>query len=285
MSALAGLTPMQALRGVQDMLGAYDDARSDARLIVCHVLGCDLGGLLMRQVPLTPAQAQQIQVLAAKRRAHVPVQYLLGEAYFYGRRFSVTSDVLIPRFDSESMIAWAVGHLPPRGRAVDVCTGSGCLAVTLKLERPDADVCASDISDAALRVAKHNAKALGAEIAWAQGNLLQPFGAQRFDCILANPPYIPTADLDGLQQEVAAHEPRLALDGGTDGLVLMRALVQQAKTLLHPGGLLCVEMGYDQGERVAALFAANAMTNIEIHLDMERRPRFVTGTRKEERAC
>ena len=142
----------------------------------------------MQQAPLTTAQAQQVQALVARRKAHVPVQYLLGEAYFYGRRFTVTPDVLIPRFDSESMLAWVVQHLPPHGRAVDVCTGSGCLAVTLKLERPDAQVCASDISAAALRVAQQNADALGAEIAWTQGDLLQPFEGRQFDCILANPP-------------------------------------------------------------------------------------------------
>lgn len=284
MCTLTGLMPLQALRCVQGMLGTYEDARSDARLIVCHVLGCDLGGLLMQQAPLTTAQAQQVQALVARRKAHEPVQYLLGEAYFYGRRFSVTPDVLIPRFDSESMLAWVVQHLPPHGRVVDVCTGSGCLAVTLKLERPDAQVCASDISAAALRVARQNADALGAEIAWTQGDLLQPFEGRQFDCILANPPYIPTADLQGLQVEVAAHEPRLALDGGADGLVLMRELVRQAKRVLRPGGQMCVEIGCEQGEQVAALFAAHAMTQIEIHLDMQRRPRFVTGTRKEERA-
>ena len=284
MSALQGLQPIEALREVQHMLGTYDDARSDARLIVCHVRQSELGKLLTQREPLTQQEARLIQALVARRRRHEPLQYLLGEAYFYGRRFSVTPDVLIPRFDSETMVAWAVAHMPRHSRAVDVCTGSGCLAVTLKLERPDADVFASDLSAAALSVAKQNAGELGAQITWAQGDLLQPFCDQTFDVILSNPPYIPTADVAGLQREVAAHEPRLALDGGKDGLVLIRTLVRQAQALLRPGGLLCVEMGDEQGEAVRALFAAHGMTEIEIHLDMQWRPRFVTGTRKEERA-
>ena len=130
---------------------------------------------------------------------------------------------------------------------------------------------------AALGVARQNADALGARSRGRRGDLLQPFEGRQFDCIPRQSAVYSHGRSTGVAGGGAAHEPRLALDGGVDGLVLMRELVRQAKRVLRPGGQMCVEIGCEQGEQVAALFAAHAMTQIEIHLDMQRRPRFVTG--------
>ncbi|MEO5922539.1 MAG: peptide chain release factor N(5)-glutamine methyltransferase [Bryobacteraceae bacterium] len=213
-----------------------------------------------------------------------PTQYIVGKQEFYGRDFRVTTDVLIPRPETEHLIEAAIERLSatsrsrlcnePRASAsgyqvLDVGTGSGCIAITLALET-NAQVTATDISHAALQVAKENAERLGATVHFLERDLI-PEG--RFDLIVSNPPYVPLTDKPTLQREVRDHEPELALYGGDDGLDIYRRLIPAASRALNPGGWLMMEIGATQGAAVSAMLAAWA--EVKILDDLAGLPRIV----------
>ena len=205
-----------------------------------------------------------------------PLPYVLGRWHFYGREFAVTPAVLIPRPETETLVehalAWLRAH-PDRRRVTDVGTGSGALAVTLAAEKPAVRVTATDISPAALEVARRNARrhSVADRIAFVETDLLTAL-AGAFDLIVANPPYIPIAELANLP--VAQHEPREALDGGADGLATIRRLLAQAQTRLAAGGALMLEIAASQGgaARAAALEAFPA-SKVVVHPDLAGRDR------------
>ncbi len=212
----------------------------------------------------TAAQCAQIESLMARRCAREPLQYLLGTQEFCGRAFEVTPAVLIPRPETELLIAEVAARTASDfdGVLVDMGTGSGCLAVTLACRYQRATIVATDRSAEALAVARHNAARYGVaeRIEWREGDLLRPLevgdGQARASVIVANPPYIPDGEFARLQPEVAHFEPRLALAGGPDGLAIYRRLVPEAKTSLAPGGWLVVEVGIGQAAAVAEMIAA-----------------------------
>jgi release factor glutamine methyltransferase len=207
------------------------------------------------EVELTPEQLEHLDALAARLAQGVPLPYLTGEQEFFGLAFSVTPSVLIPRPETELLVEQALewlGAQPENRTAADVGTGSGCIAVTLAKHVPDLRVLAIDLSMEALKVARGNAARHGVEeqINFRQGDLLEGLD-NRLDLICANLPYIPQPSLAGL--DVAKHEPFLALDGGPDGLELIRRLLKNGPDRLAPGGMILLEIQYDQGDGVSML--------------------------------
>jgi release factor glutamine methyltransferase len=236
--------------------------RLDAELLLAHVLGCDRIRLYMdMDRPLSPTELAAARELVVRRRKREPVAYIRGEREFYRRAFEVTPAVLIPRPDTETLIERALALLPSdrEARVLDLCTGSGAISVTLAAELPLATVLATDISEAALEVAARNAKrhAVNDRVQFHHGDLYAALPAnERFDLIAANPPYISDAAYATLAQDITAHEPRLALTSGADGLDVLRRLCAETEAWLVPGGTLLFEIGHDQAEAVQALLAA-----------------------------
>ncbi len=243
------------------LAAAADTEPLDAPVLLAHVLGADRASLLAHpERPLTQSQAERFRALVARRAAGEPIPYLVGTRAFYDATLRVSPDVLIPRPETEHLVEAALAWAAGRGDLVvaDVGTGSGAIALVLAKHLPDAQVWALDISPAALAVARANAQEYdwGQRVRVVQGDLLQPLidAGVRSDLIAANLPYIPSRDVDGLP--VARYEPRLALDGGPDGLALIRRLLGQAPRVLAPGGLLLLEIGAGQGAAVSELARA-----------------------------
>jgi release factor glutamine methyltransferase len=197
------------------------------------------------------AALQWFERALARRESGEPLQYVEGFAYFYGREFHVDPRVLIPRGDTEALLEAALKRVRPGARVLDLCTGSGILAISLKLSEPEARVTGADISGEALMVARENAHRLGPCVEWAEGDL---FGAVEgaFDLIVCNPPYLSKEDMENLQREVA-REPRLALDGGPDGLCFYRRIVRALPRRLNPGGSALFELGLGQAGAVSGM--------------------------------
>jgi release factor glutamine methyltransferase len=260
-----------------------DTARLDAELLLAHALGTTrLQLVLDAKKPLQPPELERMRELVKRRRAREPVAYLLGHREFYGRTFRVDARVLVPRPDTEALIDVALErtrHASMSMRALDLCTGSGCVAITLARERPTSFVVATDVSGAALALARENALRLGAyNAAFLEGDLFQPLeSGSRFDIVVANPPYIPTPELASLDPDVRDFEPRLALDGGADGLDVLRRIVAGVAGWLAPGGVLAVEVGAGEAARVAGAFESAAFQEVEIRRDYGRIERVVSG--------
>ena len=213
-----------------------------------------------------------------KRRAEgEPLQYITGSAPFYGRDFYVDEGVLIPRFDTETLIEAVLPRMRRGMRVLDLCTGSGCIPVTLALEGPgETEVTGSDISEAALRVAGINASRLGADVRFIRSDLFLQISG-RYDIITANPPYIRSADIDRLDKEVRLYEPRTALDGSEDGLLFYRRIVGDAGAHRVPGGLLAFETGADQAEDVRAVMRDSGFCDLTVFKDLAGLDRVVLG--------
>jgi release factor glutamine methyltransferase len=230
-------------------------ATLDADLLARHALGWDLATWLTHRSQIaTPLFIDTYESLIARRARREPVAYIRGVQEFWGREFLVNGSVLIPRPETELVIELAFQCLAAHSRpvVVDVGTGSGCIAVTLAMEQPRATVFATDISEAALAVARLNAERLGARdrVAFVHGSLL---GAARgpFDLIVSNPPYVAERDRAGLSREVRDYEPAVALFGGEDGWRDIRALLREAAEALTPAGVMLMELGYGQSEQLA----------------------------------
>lgn len=255
-----------------------DDPARDARRLLAHVLGVAPGRLTLVLPELLSANHRRdFDVLIDRRMRREPVSHLIGTRAFYGREFEVTADVLDPRPETETLIATALQH--PFRRVLDLGTGSGCILLTLLAEHPQATGQGTDLSPAALRVAARNAASLSLSdrVTFAQGSW---FGAvpadDRFDLIVSNPPYIALSEMPGLAPELA-HEPRMALTDGADGLEAYRAITAGASRHLQPKGRLIVEIGPTQADAVRALFATNGFCDLQVHCDLDGRDRVVTG--------
>ncbi|HEX5747053.1 MAG TPA: peptide chain release factor N(5)-glutamine methyltransferase [Archangium sp.] len=232
--------------------------------------------------PLEKTELATFRALIERRMAGEPTQYLTGVREFYNRPFKVDARVLIPRPETELLVEAALHQLPKDGpgMALDVCTGSGCIAISLAAERPQATVMATDLSADACALARENAQALGVaeRVTVLQGNLYAPLPPDaRFDVVVSNPPYIASAEIPTLSAEVR-REPHLALDGGPDGLVLIRKVIEGARRVLKPGGLLAMEIGETQGDAVKALLQAAGYDDARVEKDLERRDRLAFGT-------
>ena len=216
----------------------------------------------------------RFNALVSRRLTRQPLQYLLHTQPFLGRDFYVDERVLIPRPETELLAERAIAALRehPHPIALDLCCGSGALAVSMALEVPGAQVHAADLSPDALAVTAKNAALLGASIVLHQGDLFAAVPEIAFDVIVSNPPYIPSADCLTLQEEVR-REPMMALDGGTDGLNFYRRIAADAPKFLLPGGVLLLEVGFDQAEAVMALLADFA--DVQAHEDYQHIPRMI----------
>ncbi len=253
--------------GVKQLTEAgFEDARTDVRVLLFHTCGMDFMTFLRDgNLPVPTEQEACFRELLERRRGHVPVQYLTGEQEFCGLCFHVQPGVLIPRPETE-LLAEAVFTAAKGKRVLDMCTGSGCIAVTVAKLGAPAYVAASDYSIEALGIAKKNAEHLEADVTFFQGDLFENVEGV-YDIIVSNPPYIKSSVVDGLMPEVRVFEPRMALDGTEDGLLFYRRIAAEAKMYLTPGGRLMFEIGHDQGESVPEILATEGYVSIEVKKD------------------
>jgi len=261
-----------------------DSPHLDAELLLAHVLGTDrLRLILDRDRPLSDGELTAYRGLIQRRRDGEPVAYILGHREFYGLPFCVDRRVLIPRPDTETLVGVALERTRARdlfGRALDLCTGSGCVAIAFARQRPTWDVVGVDVDPAAVAVARDNALRLGtaATTRFVAGDLFAPLSdATPFDLVMANPPYIPTGEYEQLEREIRGFEPRLALDGGRDGLDVVRRIVDEAQGLLAPGGVLALEVHCDQADAVATLLTGSGLQAVQRDRDFGGHERVVSG--------
>ncbi len=229
-----------------------DSSRLEAQMLASHVFRVDRTWIVAH--PEAEINELAAETLLQRRESREPLAYILGWREFYGRRFGVASGVLIPRQETEVLLEAALDTVG-RGPVLDLGTGSGCLAVSLKLERPEVEVWASDISPAALKIARRNAETHQAEVRFIESDLFQSFPDIRFEQIVSNPPYI--ADAEKLMPEVQGHEPASALFSGPTGLEFYERLAQEAARFLLQGGKLAVEVGRGQAGPVTELLMAH----------------------------
>ncbi|HTM43828.1 MAG TPA: peptide chain release factor N(5)-glutamine methyltransferase [Polyangiaceae bacterium] len=260
----------------------------EAELLLAHALAVPRIRLIAdNQRVLSPPELQSLRALIQRRRSGEPSAYILGRREFYGLDFQVDSRVLIPRPDTETLIEVALRRTASQSlfaQVLDLCTGSGCVAIALGHARTTWRIIAADISNDALDVARNNALRLGEahHVAFVHSDLFAALSDQRFDVITCNPPYIGSAEISALPVDVRDFEPRLALDGGDDGLQLIRKIVPQARRHLNPGGLLAMEVGAGQAPAVSDLFAENGFAAIELQRDYGGHQRVVSATTPQE---
>lgn len=237
-----------------------ENSAHEARLLVSHVTGLSPDRLRLMQDVELPDPDGTLERLVTSREGRYPLQYLLGTWGFWRQEYEVSPDCLIPRSDTECLLETALSLVPTNGRFLDVCTGSGCIAISLVCERPDVSAVAVDLYENTLALARRNVQRNGVDahrLRLCRGDaLVGDFiaDADRFDLILSNPPYIPSGRLSTLQPEVG-FEPSAALDGGEDGLRFYRAMLQlpRYRNALRPGGSFVFEIGYDQADALIAL--------------------------------
>lgn len=255
------------------------EARIEARALAVHAWGVETAWLIAHDTDVpSPAQAAAFHALLAQRLAGRPVAYLTGAREFYGRPFAVGPDVLIPRPETELLVDQALSHLPPGGplRVLDLGTGSGCVAVTLALERPQAVVTAVDRSPAALALARHNANALHAPVRFLLSDWFEAVAGERFDLIVGNPPYIAAAD-PHLGRGDVRFEPQSALASGDDGFADLRRIIRDAPAHLARGGWLWLEHGFEQADGAQRLLREAGFDEVETRLDAAGLPRISGG--------
>jgi release factor glutamine methyltransferase len=246
------------------------EARIEARALACHAWQVDGAWLIAHDNDLlTDEMLAMFQTLLSRRLEGIPIAYLVGSREFYGRPFLVSPDVLIPRPDTELLVELALERIPP-DRSVEVLdlgTGTGCIAITLALERPLARVTAVDRSAAALKIAQRNADIFDAPVEFLTSDWFAALADRRFNVIVSNPPYIPASD-PHLSSGDVRFEPMAALAAGVDGLDDLRQLIRAARTHLKPGDTLLLEHGYDQADAVKALLRKNGFHNPQSWADL-----------------
>ena len=275
-------TCRDALRAASGMLAqaGVPDPAVDAAFLLYHVTGTP--HLLLRAEgwrELTQSQLADYQALIDRRCQREPLQYILGTAQFMGVTLRAQPGALIPRNDTETLCEQALARMQGRERVLDLCTGTGALAIAIALQFPGAQVTAADISADALAVARQNIADTGARVTLRQGDLFAAAAGERFDIIVSNPPYITAEEMSDLQPEVC-REPALALYGGLDGLDFYRRIAREAPDYLSPGGWLLLEIGSAQAEAVSALLAER-FEALAVYPDMQGLPRAVAARLRE----
>ena len=297
------MTYAQAVKEAETFLLEHEitDASVDAWLLFSYVTQISRAMFLAERTRQMPKeQYQRYQELLEKRASHIPLQHLTGEQEFMGFPFWVNQHVLVPRQDTETLVETVLLAVSPGMRVLDLCTGSGCIAVSLAKLCPGLSVDAADISKEALAVAMENAAHLEADVTFWQGDLFAcrqmrtdawrkekqenacaeaeiSLPPAAYDCIVSNPPYIRTDVIETLSEEVRLHEPYQALDGKADGLYFYRRIITEARRYLKPGGHIFFEIGYDQGEAVKNLLLEDGYTDVEVQQDLAGLDRVVTG--------
>ncbi len=269
--------------------GKIQEYQLDAWLLLEHVFQVSKTWYFVHETEIVDVEkAEQYEALIQRRKNHVPLQQITEEGYFYGMKFYVNQHVLIPRQDTEILVEEVLklcgslwkqeeNHL----QILDLCTGSGCILLSLLANLKQAEGTGVDLSLEALEVAKRNARELEIPAKWLHSDLFEQVD-RSYDVIVSNPPYIRTSVIEDLTEEVRLHEPRMALDGKEDGLYFYRKIIREAEGYLKPGGILAFEIGYDQGEAVSGLMKNQGYEQIQVVQDLAGLDRCVTGIRKQE---
>lgn len=275
-------TILEALNGASSFLVDKGRDENSARILLQHVLQTNYSGLMMQvHNELSPEQAAQFQRMIEEHAAGRPVQYITGVEEFYGRMFEVDESVLIPRPETEELVygtlqrAQTLFSSTPL-KLADIGTGSGAIAISMKLEKPTLHVTATDLSDVALATAQKNAQRLQANIDFRLGDLSAPIANEKWDIVLSNPPYIAFDEAKEMSDVVLAHEPHSALFAEEEGLILYRKLAEQLPPLMNKPALIGLEIGYLQGEMVAGYFKKHFPTaTVEVVKDINGKDRMV----------
>lgn len=270
--------------------GEYNNPLLDSQLLLCHVLNVDkIYTYTHKDEVVDDSSVDKFLELINKRKSGYPIQYILGKQEFMGLEFKVEEGVLIPRPDTEILVEYIIelvknGYFKDKKaiNILDIGSGSGAITLSLAYYLEDVHIYSVDISPIALKVSKENAARLGLEskVTFLKGDLFEPLGKMKlynhFDIIVSNPPYIPTKDILDLQKEVAEYEPKLALDGGIDGLDYYRRIINESSEYIAKNGVMALEIGYDQGEAVKELMQSNFF-NCKIIKDLAGHDRVVVG--------
>ena len=261
------------LQEIIDKLTSFgvENPREEALLIIEEVTKSSRAKIML-DTQKSYTESAIFEILE-KRREHIPLQYVLGKWEFMGKEFFVSPDCLIPRPDTEILVEKALTFLKTGDHVADLCTGSGCIGISLALYKPGIDVTLMDISSGALNMARKNASAHGINAKLILGDITKDLPNEKFDLIISNPPYIPTRDIENLSPEVKK-EPHLALDGGDVGLDLVRFLINDGVLYLNDGGKMIVEFGYDQKSQIRTLLEEKqGISCFEILYDYGKNPR------------
>ncbi|MBO4375270.1 MAG: peptide chain release factor N(5)-glutamine methyltransferase [Lachnospiraceae bacterium] len=243
------------------------DHRTDANLLMEHVLDKDRTFLMAYpDADVTEDNERAYRAFIMERSRRIPLQHITGTVWFMGLEFAVNPDVLIPRFDTEFVTEEVLKEVYDGDRVLDLCTGSGCILISVMSYKNHIEGVGTDISEKALKVAAENAERLGKEPVLLCSDMFEKVDGV-FDCIVSNPPYIRSADIEGLECEVKDHEPRGALDGGEDGLDFYRIIADEASGYLKKEGRIVCEIGYDQGEDIKRLFEDKGYRDVRIIKD------------------
>ena len=252
------------------------DSDIDAWYLLSFLFGMNRAQYLMHSsMFITDEQYHEYMELIKKRGNHIPLQHITGEQEFMGMSFKVSQEVLIPRQDTEILAQEAL-KVSDGKTVLDMCTGSGCIIISLEKLGNIKSGIGVDISEAALVIANENKTKLGANVQFLQSNLFEQVQG-KYDIIISNPPYIPTSDIETLMEEVKDHEPVIALDGKEDGLYFYRRILQEATNYLNPNGFTFFEIGWNQGGAVRGLLKENGFHDIRIIKDLAGLHRVVTG--------
>lgn len=256
---------------------SIEEAALDARLLLEEICGTDRNYLLSHgENQVTDEQQRGYGASIERRKQHIPLQHILGYQEFMGLKFQVTPKALIPRQDTETLVEEVLRYLHDGMRILDMCTGSGCILLSLLRYSNDCAGAGCDISEEALQVAKKNAEALGVEAKFFQSDLFEKVSG-KFEIIVSNPPYIPSGEIGNLMEEVREHDPILALDGGEDGLDFYRELTKKAGEYLCPGGMLFFEIGCDQAAAVSGYLEQAGYREVQVCKDLAGLDRVVYG--------
>lgn len=274
------------------MSGAFAEADLDsprlcAELLLSHVLDCERLRLYMdADRPASSDERATLRDLVKRALAHEPIQYLVGEWPFFGIMIKCDRRALIPRPSSETLVEHILQHgrrddHPPLSRIADICTGSGCIALAIAKNLPNASLVATDLSTDALALATENAVALGLceRVEFVHGDLLAPLTGRTFDLIVSNPPYISDAEWSNVEPNVKDHEPELALRGGVDGLDLIRRLIHDAPAAIEPGGWLVIETAASHARAAADVASTRGLVDVSVLDDLDGLPRVIVARR------
>ena len=273
------MTLREALALGKDLLkqANIEEYETDAWLLLEGAVKCTRNDLfLYGEKPLAQDQELLYKEYLDKRTSRVPLQHILGVQCFCGLEFVVTPDVLCPRFDTEVLIEEALKRIRPGSSILDMCTGSGCIILSLLHFTKDCRGTGVDLSEKALKVAVQNAEKLEKECTFIHSDLFEHING-KYDVIVSNPPYIATKEIEALEPEVRMHEPMMALDGFEDGLFFYREIVSVSVNYLNPEGWLMFEIGYDQGEQVSEMMKTAGYTDVKVIKDLAGLDRVVVG--------
>lgn len=260
------------------------DAEYDSFALLEYITGMDRTAYILDGSKSVPEDiAERYDAVIDRRSSHIPLQHITGQAWFYGRSFNVNSDVLVPRQDTEVLVSEALKVINAKDSVLDMCTGSGCIIITLALEKKLGRALGADISEAALKVASGNREKLGADdVTFVKSNIFSDINVnddELFDVIVSNPPYIATREIDTLTEEVRIHDPYIALDGLEDGLHFYREITQQSMNYIKSGGWLLYEIGCTQAHDVSDIMSEYGYSNIKVIKDLAGLDRVVMGQR------